>query len=171
MALDNLITVAFTEEEITQIGTAIASLNSVLSGKAINLTPDERRQYGSIADRNKVLVDKAKFYMENMPETLPRTIDKEEFDRDYAARAQLEAPLRQLKAVIEKMSDTKTLLDFDNFQATLAYYNYVKYLASQNEPGTTSIYQDLREHYRVRSRAAATPDEGLAPPEDTPQQG
>lgn len=167
MALDNLIAVVFTEEEIAKMDAAIASLNSVLSGKAINLSPDERRQYGSIADRNKVLVDKAKFYMERMPETLPRTIDKAEFDKDYAARMQLETPLRQLKAVVEKMSDTKTLLDFDNFQATLGYYNYVKYLASQNEAGTTSIYEDMKLHFRG-GRAAAQETQTPPPAETTP---
>ena len=52
--------------------------------------------------------------MEKAPQTMPRTIDKAEFDRDYAARTQIEAPLRELTIVAEKLRDTKTLLDFDN---------------------------------------------------------
>lgn len=163
MALDNLITVVFTEEEIAQINAAIDSINTVLEGKAVNLTPDERRQYGSIADKNKTLVDKAKFYMEKMPETLPKTIDKEEFDRDYVARQQLESPLRRLGIVAEKLRDTKTLLDFDNLQTTLTYYRYVKYLASENEPGTTSIYQDMALHYKSGRPAGGTSDSESAP--------
>ncbi len=148
MALDNLISVTFTQEELTQLSDAIQSMANVLEGKVINLSPEERVQYGSIADRNKVLVDKCKAYMEQASETLPRTIDKAEFDRDYMAREQLERPLRQLKRLIEKLQDTKTLLDHDNLQAALTYYRYVKYLAGENEPGTTSIYQDLKQHYR-----------------------
>ena len=147
MALDNLISVSFTSEELTKISAAIEQINTVLKDKAINLTPAERRQYGSIADRNKLLVDKAKFYMEKAPHTVPKTIDKAEFDRDYAARGQVEAPLRELTMVAEKLRDTKTLLDYDNLQVAQAYYRYVKYLASQNEPGTTTIYQDLKLHY------------------------
>ena len=147
MALDNLLSVSFTSEELTKITGAIEQLNTVLSGKVVNLTPEERRQYGSIADRNKLLVDKAKFYMEKAPQTVPKTVDKAEFDRDYAAREQLETPLRELSMVAEKLRDTKTLLDFDNLQAALSYYRYVKYLASQNEPGTTTIYQDMKLHY------------------------
>lgn len=165
MALDNLITVVFTEEEITQINAAIDSVNAVLEGKAVNLTPDERRQYGSIADRNKTLVDKAKFYMEKMPETLPKTIDKEEFDRDYAAREQLEGPLRRLTVVTEKLRDTKILLDFDNLQTTLTYYRYVKYLASENEPGTTSVYQDLSQHYKGSRGTRTESSDETAPAE------
>ncbi len=147
MALDNLISVSFTSEELTKISAAIEQINTVLKDKAINLTPEDRRQYGSIADRNKLLVDKAKFYMEKAPTTVPKTIDKAEFDRDYAARGQVEGPLRELTMVAEKLRDTKTLLDYDNLQVAQAYYRYVKFLAEQNEPGTTTIYQDLRQHY------------------------
>ena len=34
-----------------------------------------------------------------------------------------------------------------------AYYRYVKFLAEQNEPGTTTIYQDLRQHYHGGRKA------------------
>ena len=153
MALDNLISVSFTSEELTKITGAIEQHNTVLSGKVVNLPPGERKQYGSIADRNKLLVDKAKFYMEKAPHTVPKTIDKAEFDRDYAARGQVEAPLRELTMVAEKLRDTKTLLDYDNLQVAQAYYRYVKFLAEQNEPGTTTIYQDLRQHYHGGRKA------------------
>ena len=86
MAIDNIISVSFSDEDIEKMNAAIRMLNEVMEGKAVNLTPEERRQYGSIADRNKLLVDKAKFYMEKAPQTMPRTIDKAEFDRDYTAR-------------------------------------------------------------------------------------
>lgn len=160
MALDNLISVSFTDEELTKISTAIEQINTILKGKAINLTPEDRRQYGSIADRNKLLVDKAKFYMEKAPTTVPKTIDKAEFDRDYAARGQVEAPLRELTMVAEKLRDTKTLLDYDNLQVAQAYYRYVKFLADQNEPGTTTIYQDLKQHYHGGRKAT---DKGKQP--------
>ena len=72
MAIDNTISVLFSDEDIEKMNAAIAMLNEALEGKVVNLTPEERRQYGSIADRNKLLVDKAKFYMEKAPQTMPR---------------------------------------------------------------------------------------------------
>ncbi len=157
MAIDNLISVTLTDEEVVALHDAIASINNVLQGKVINLTPDERRQYGSIADRNRVLVDKCKAYMEQNPETIPMVVDKQEFDRDYKARKQMELPLMQLERVMEKLQDTKTLLDHDNYQAAVAYYRYIKYLSMQNEPGTTSIYKDLKQHYKRSSSATQAP--------------
>ncbi len=165
MALDNLISVTLTEDEVQTINEAIASINNVLQGKVVNLSPEERRQYGSIADSNKVLVDKCKDYMEQNPETIPPVVDKAEFDRDYATRKQFELPVRSLTRIIEKMKDTKTLLDHDNFHAAMSYYRYIKYLSSQNEPGSTSIYNDLKKHYKHRATVATTDTDT---PADTP---
>ncbi len=147
MALDNLISISFTKAELDQINQSIAQLNQALEGKVVNLTPEERQQYGSVADRNKILVNKCKDYMEQAPETLPGT-EKAEFDADYMARKQQESPFRVLNRIAEKLSDTRILLDHDNFHNAIAYYRYIKHLAGQNEPGTTSIYQDLKKHYQ-----------------------
>ncbi len=51
MALDNLISISFTETELQQISDAVTSINQVLEGKAVNLKPEERRQYGSSTGR------------------------------------------------------------------------------------------------------------------------
>ena len=56
--------------------------------------------------------------------------------------------------LVEKLRDTKTLLDFDNYNCILSYYNYVKFLSTQNEPGTTTIYEDMKQHYMGRRRKA-----------------
>ncbi len=166
MALDNLISIQITEADVVQIKTGIDMINTALKDKVINLTPDERRQYGSIADRNKSLVDKCKDYMSRAPETMPTIIDKAEFEADYKARYQLESPIRDLNMVLEKLQDTKTLLDHDNFNASIAYYRYIKFLAQQNEPGTTSIHQDLKKHYQ--SRGKTTSDTSSNTPDDQP---
>ncbi|MHA3046885.1 hypothetical protein JSO59_005900 [Riemerella anatipestifer] len=156
MAIDNLISVEFSAQELKTIDDAIGAILGVIQPKAINLSPEERRQYGRIADKNKVLVDKCKLYMEQDPSTVPPTIDKAEFDKDYLARTQLEAPLKKLDRVIEMMTDTKTLLDYDNYTAAVSYYRYVKFLATQNQAGTTSIYKDLSTHYQTRAAATSS---------------
>ena len=44
MAIDNLISVEFTEQELTRLGNALNEIAQVFSGKVINLTPEERKQ-------------------------------------------------------------------------------------------------------------------------------
>lgn len=148
MAWNNTPSVTFTEKELKDLDEALARINAILEGKAVNLTPEDHRKIRSVKDRSKVLVDKSKHYMETQLHTLPKTIDKDEFDRDYTARTHPEERLRELAIVQEKLSDTKTLLDFDNLRDVWTYYRYIKFLSKQNEPGITSIYQDLKQYYR-----------------------
>ena len=164
MAIDNMISVEFTEQELTKIANALNEVMQLLSGKVVNLSPDERMQYGSIADKNKVFVDKCKAYMEQDPATVPNTLNKHEFDKDYKARQQMEEPLRMVLRIAEMLSDTKILLDFDNYNGSISYYRYVKFLATQNMPGITSIYADLNQHFQsMGKRAKKAPDTPEAP--------
>ena len=170
MAIDNMISVEFTDQELTKLGNALNEVMQLLSGKVVNLSPDERMQYGSIADKNKVFVDKCKAYMEQDPTTVPNTLNKHEFDKDYKARQQMEEPLRMVLRIAEMLSDTKILLDFDNYNGSISYYRYVKFLATQNTPGITSVYEDLRQHFeRAAKGSKAKAQDNKPEPPKTPQ--
>lgn len=163
-----MISVEFTEQELTKLANALNEVMQLLSGKVVNLSPDERMQYGSIADKNKVFVDKCKAYMEQDPATVPNTLNKHEFDKDYKARQQMEEPLRMVLRIAEMLSDTKILLDFDNYNGSISYYRYVKFLATQNTPGITSIYADLRQHFQSMGKKAKKASDAPEAPK-TPQ--
>ncbi|WP_378177860.1 hypothetical protein [Aquimarina sp. SS2-1] len=144
MALENLISVNFTEEELTQLDQHLAGIKQILTGKTVNLTADQRIQYGRIANQNKLVVDKSKNYMEQHPEWVPRFLDKEEFDKDYLARTQVESRAQMLENLSQQLIDTKTLLDHDNYTNALSFYRMVRYLAGENEPGAKTVYQDMK---------------------------
>lgn len=163
MALDNVISVEFSSEELKKISDALTVIEQVMKDKSVNLTPDERQQYGRIADRNRLLVDKCKTYMELNPQSLPPTLNKEEFDRDYQARTQIDPVMKRIAVLQTLFSDMKTLLDFDNFNAAVSYYRYVKYLSMQNAPGMSAVYSDLRTHYQNRS-TSGTASKGTPEP-------
>ena len=160
MAFDNLISITFTEAELTQLDTALASIAQVLQGKTINLTPEQRQQYGRIAEQNKLFVNKAKEYMEQHPAHVPNFVDKTEFDRDFLARTQIEGRMNQLAGLAEQLSDTKTLLDHDNYHNAITFYRNVKFLSQENVPGTTTLYEGMKQFF--------VPDTGG---EDTPPTG
>ncbi|RZS99456.1 hypothetical protein [Aquimarina brevivitae] len=144
MALENLISINFTEEELTQLDDHLLAIRQILTGKTINLTPEQRQQYGRIANQNKLIVDKAKNYMEQHPDWVPRFVDKAEFDRDYTARQQVESRVQLLENLSTQLIDTKTLLDHDNYNNALSFYRMIRYLAGENEPGAKSVYEDMR---------------------------
>ncbi len=144
MALENLISVDFSNEEIQKLSKGISLIKEALEGKTINLTPDQRLQYGRIANQNKLIVDKAKSYMEQHPNWVPRFLDKQEFDRDYTSRQQIETHVQQLESLTQQLLDTKTLLDHDNYTNTLSFYRMMRFLARENEPGAKSVYEDMK---------------------------
>lgn len=147
MAFENLIQLNFTEEELAKVDASLAEIERILKGKTHQLTSQERRQYGSIAEQNKLFVNKAKQLMEQYPEYVPNFLDKAEFDEDYLAREQIGRRLQKLKNLVEQLSDTKVLLDHDNYFNALSFYRNVKYLSRENIPGIKSIYDEMNQFF------------------------
>lgn len=135
----------FSDKELKELDLHLKGFETILKGKTFNLSLDQRQQYGSIANHNKLIVDKVKNYMEENPEWIPNFIDKEEFDRDYVVGQQIEAQIELMKRLIQQLIDTKTLLDHDNYNNALSFYRMVRYLVTKNEPGANSVYQDMKK--------------------------
>lgn len=163
MAFDNLISLTFSENDLTTIDQAIQTIESVLSGKTINLTAEQKQQYGSIAEQNKLFVNKAKGYMEQYVQHVPNFLDKVEFDRDYVARQQIESRLQRLSSVAEQLSDTKVLLDHDNYHNAITFYRNIKFLSNENVPGTNVIYDDLKQFFDFSPPTTNKPDTDTPP--------
>ena len=144
----NLISIEFSSDELRKLDAALKSIETILSGKTHNLTPAERQQFGSIAEQNKLFVNKAKEYMEQYPQHIPPFLDKEEFDKDFAARQVLESRLMRLSGLTEQLSDTKIMLDNDNYHNALTFYRNIRFLSQEDIPGTNSIAQDLSQFFK-----------------------
>lgn len=167
MALDNLISLNLAAADLTKLDQAILAIETVLVGKTINLTPEERQQYGSIAEQNKLFVNKVKTYMDQFPQYIPNFLDKAEFARDFLAREQVEQRLNKLSLLTEQLSDTKVLLDHDNYHNAITFYRNLKYLSGENVPGTNVIYEDMRQFF-VTAAPATIPPAPQDPPKNTP---
>lgn len=163
MALENLIQLTFSDEELQKIDTSLQEIEKVLQGKMVNLTPEERRQYGSIAEQNKLFVNKSKELMEQYPQWIPSFLDKAEFDRDYKTRTQIESRLQRLKTISEQLSDTKVLLDHDNYFNALSFYRNVKFLSKENIAGIKSVFEALSQFFKTGKRTSKEGKTGSEP--------
>lgn len=155
----NLASVTFTAEELQKLDDALQAIEQTLAGKTFHLTQEERRQFGAIAEQNKLFVNKSKELMEQYPQYVPSFLDKAEFDRDYVARQQIENRLIRVGRITEQLSDTKILLDNDNYYNALSFYRNVKFLSGENTPGIKTIYDALKQFFKGgRKKANPTPD-------------
>ena len=97
--------------------------------------------------------------MEQHPNWVPNFIDKTEFDKDYTARQQMEERTQRLQNLTQQLLDTKTLLDHDNYTNTLSFYRMMRYLAGENEPGSKTVYEDMKVLFSRSGRPASTDEE------------
>ena len=146
-----------TTTDIDNINRAIDTIQSIIAGKMVNLTPNERQKYGSINAQNKLMVNKVNEIHNNYPQYDSARIDWAVFSADFALRGMLEKLISHLNSIVEQLNNTKILYDNDNYQQALAQYSYISYLANQNEPGVTSIKEEIAQFFNRTGARDATP--------------
>lgn len=161
MPLKDLIQNQLSEADLGSINAAIKDIQTAIAGKMVNLTPDERQRYGSINEQNKLLVNKVNDLRLSQPQFNSAKVDWAEFEADFAIRNNLEKIITSLQSVIEQLDDTKILHDNDNYQQALSQYSYISFLANENEPGVTTIKDELAQFF---NRTGET-----APPKPAPE--
>jgi len=53
----------------------------------------------------------------------------------------------RIRSITEQIDDTKVLHDNDNYQQALSQYAYISFLAGENEPGITTIQQEISQFF------------------------
>jgi hypothetical protein len=157
MSHKDLISVGYTEEEISMINEHLTGIEQIIQGKVVNLSPEERQQYGRINDRTENWVVKVKDYMVQKPELIPFYIDQEEHMNDIEARDTMKPFQRRINSIKESFDDTSKLLSHDIYNTSIAYYRNMKIISQQDIPGTTTIYEDLRSQFP--GRPSTVPEE------------
>ncbi|GAB7086731.1 hypothetical protein [Marinifilum fragile] len=147
MKNNDVIQVVYTTEEQTALETNLSALEDFAAKNAPNLNAEDRQQYGSIQDTNKLLVNKCKTLMEQNERLIPAFVNKEEFQHDYDARVFIEKTLLRLESVKRQLEDTKILLDYDNYQDSMAFYRSVRYYANEQEEFAIPVYDELKKYF------------------------
>jgi len=147
MPLKDLIQNQLSAGDIDSINKALDNIQSIIAGKTVNLTPDERQKYGSINEQHKLLVNKVNDVHISHPQFDSAKVDWAEFSADFTIRAVLEKFISRLQSISEQFDDTKILHDHDNYKQALDQYSYISYLADQNEPGITTVKEDIAQFF------------------------
>ncbi len=156
MPLKDLIQNQLTVADTDAISKALTEIENAINTKMVNLTPDERQKYGSINEQNKLFVNKVNDLHSSQPQFNSSKINWPEFESDFAIRSSLENIMLRMKSIVEQLDDTKILHDNDNYQQALSQYSYISFLANENEPGITTLKEELAQFFN-RTNAGATP--------------
>lgn len=147
----------FSEAEIAAVNDALQNLHTALAGKLASLTPEERQQYGSINEQNKLLVNKVNDYKNNAPQLSSPDVDWEEFGKDHNSRSFLESVINSLMELSRGLENAKVLHDWDNYQASLIDYQYSVY---RNDSGSTGFHTKVEEIKQFFSRTGGSKTSG-----------
>lgn len=83
MPFENLNNHHYTAAEKTAALEALTTLETTLMPKYKNLSPEERKKYGSINEQNKLIVNKVLDYRNNTPSMSSPDVDWVEFQADF----------------------------------------------------------------------------------------
>ncbi len=154
MPISNLNNVHLSTEQLTQAHNALTQLEQVLSAININLTPDERRRYGSVNEQNKLFINKVHDYHVSQPTLSASEVEWTEFNADYQSRSYYEAVISRLMNLVDRLNNAKTLHDYDNYQSALTDYAFTAYKAGSNEAGYEAKFNDLKQFFAKAARPA-----------------
>jgi len=138
----------FTDAEFQQLNAAFDTIHNLLSAKFINLQPEDRKKYGRIKEKKKMLIDKVKDYHVNMPALSNIKVDWDEFNKCYTTRKNYVFAANRLKELLELCNDPRTLVDYVLYGYTMQDYNWTKYKAAEDGGGTEGYegkYNDLSD--------------------------
>jgi hypothetical protein len=136
----------FATTEKTAVNNAVTAIETALATKLANLTAEERQQYGSVNEQNKLIINKVKDFRDSQPALSSPDVDWTEFMSDYDTRAFIQATMQRLQSLIDGLNNAKILHDWDNWFNALSFYRNIKFLSGENAPGTTTLYQDMKTH-------------------------
>jgi hypothetical protein len=125
----------FSATEKTAVNAALAALETALTPKLANLSADERQQYGSVNEQNKLIINKVKDFRDSQPNLSSPDVDWTEFLNDHDTRSYLQTSIQRLQSIIDGLANAKILHDWDNYQASLTDYDFAKYKVSTNATG------------------------------------
>lgn len=147
MSITNLNNRHFSTEEKTTINAAITSLETALSSNLMNLTPEERKQFGSVNEQNKLIINKVKNFYEIKPELASPDVNWEEFLKDYQTRDYIQDIIQRLQGIITGLESAKILHDWDNYQAALTDYGYTQYKKGSGATGYDAKIEELKQFF------------------------
>ncbi len=156
MALENLISIEFTQQDQDELNKACDLIENLLKKRVINLTPEERQLYSRVNNETEHWVSKIRTYIDQKPELVPFYMDVNEFDKDLAARKVFSPLENRLASILESISDSNILLGNDVYHSAITFYRNVKNASRENVPGTTHIYKDLAEQFPGKPKTVKT---------------
>lgn len=151
----NLVSLVLTDEQLTAIDGALATLEQNLTG-LLALTPDQRRSLAKMGDKSEVFCRQTLKLLTQNPQVVPPSLNVVEAQADLAAFDQVGTFMMRLQRLGERAQDTSTALGSDLMQFALEGYGLLK--VSGKNQGLEELRRELSSRFsRGVARTASAP--------------
>lgn len=147
----NVIVDLLTEEEKTTISKALKDIKAIVEAKLPDLNSEKRGYYGSVNEKNKLFINKAREIKTLNPNLAPVEVDWVEYEKDYNARVFYESVLLMATGIVGRLESAKMMHDYDNYNDSLVLYRYLDFKRRSDTPGAEASYNALKDFF-VRAR-------------------
>lgn len=113
----------------------------------VTLTPQERREMPKMGEKTLTFVAKAHEFATKNPELRPPYLNMEEYDIDFDDAQGLWGVRNLVQQLYENVDDIELSAGSEAYQASLAFYNYVKLAAAQDVAGAKTVYNELKTRF------------------------
>lgn len=127
MPIKNIEKKHFTNEHIQLVNAALREITLIGIELSENLTTAERRRYGKVGEKNKLIVNMVKDYHEKQPDLQSPDVDWDEFVLDYNDRQIVEQMLLRIRNIESMLVNIKAMRDHDNLTDALRDYRFAQY--------------------------------------------
>jgi hypothetical protein len=173
MPFEDLSANHYTAEDKMLVRDLLVKIENILEPRFGNLNDEERGKYGSINEKNKLIVNKVRDYLQNERELCSTDVDWDEFELDYQDRVFLKATMLTMQRIITGMDNTRILHDYDNYRASLRDYDYAQYKNNGSDARFETKVKELKQFFSRSGTSVIPPDSntdttGNQPTDDLP---
>jgi hypothetical protein len=152
MALNNRLSIDFSEADVTAINQALAVLREKLMPVLKNLTAGETRRLTKMGNKNYSFVIKTFEHCESNPEMVPQYVDLNEFRLDIRAYELMRQYYGFLSQLNDLLYHSMMLAGSDAYTNARAAYKSMKVGKDLEIPKAGTIVDDLSARFPGRKR-------------------
>lgn len=163
MSITNINNDHFSEDQIKGAKHMATQLFELLNSKTRNLTPEERKEWGSIKEQNKLVALKVLDYARDQPQLKSPDVDYTELAADWNDRSFLATIMSLLKDCIQIADNVRITHDWDTYHAAKQDYRHAEY-RTKTDGGAAfeKKYNELKEFFTTN------PNGNPGKPDQTP---
>jgi hypothetical protein len=152
MALNNRLSIDFSEADVTAINQALAVLREKLMPVLKNLTPEETRRLTKMGNKTYSFVIKTYEHCESNPEMVPQYVDLKEFGLDIRAYELMRQYYGFLSQLNDLLYNSMLLAGSDAYSNARAAYKSLQVGKKLDIPKAGTIVDDLSARFNGKRK-------------------